>query len=136
MRPGPRGYYERLQSFRGFGVLMVAFYHCQGIIGGELPMHPAPERDQGTAQILAHYFSLAVFNGHAALMAFFVLGGFVLTLSLRRGPQRAAPSSFAFFTARLFRIIPANAGLLLRLWRLLAGRRRPACRRRGTGRAS
>ena len=45
---------------------MVAFYHCQGVVGGELATHPAPERDQGTAQILAHYVSLAVFNGHAA----------------------------------------------------------------------
>jgi len=113
VQPGRREYYERLQSFRGFGVLMIAFFHCQGIIGGELPMRPAPERDQGTAQIVAHYVSLAVFNGHAALMAFFVLSGFVLTLSLRRGPQRAASASVAFFTARLFRIVPANAVAVL-----------------------
>jgi peptidoglycan/LPS O-acetylase OafA/YrhL len=113
VQPGRREYYERLQSFRGFGVLMIAFYHCQGSIGGELPMRPVPERDQGTAQILAHYASLAVFNGHAALMAFFVLSGFVLTLSLRRGPQRPAPASVAFVTARLFRIVPANAVAVL-----------------------
>jgi peptidoglycan/LPS O-acetylase OafA/YrhL len=113
VQPGQREYYERLQSFRGFGVLMVAFYHCQGIIGGQLPMRLAPERGQGTAQVLTHYVSLAVFNGHAALMAFFVLSGFVLTLLLRRGPQRAAPAIFAFFTGRLFRIVPANAVAVL-----------------------
>jgi peptidoglycan/LPS O-acetylase OafA/YrhL len=110
---GQREYYERLQSFRGFGVLMVAFFHCQGVIGGELSMRPAPEHGLGTAPILAHYISLAVLNGHAALMAFFVLSGFVLTLSLRRGPQGGLPASFTFTTARLFRIVPANAVAVL-----------------------
>ena len=113
MQHAQHDYYERLQSFRGFGVLMVAFFHCQGIIGGELPMHLAPERGQGVTQVLVHYVSLAVFNGHAALMSFFVLSGFVLTLSLRRGPQRAVPASVRFITARLFRIMPANAVAVL-----------------------
>jgi len=110
---GQREYYERLQSFRGFGVLMVAFYHCQGIIGGELPMHPVPERHVGMVQVAGHYLALCVLNGHAALMAFFVLSGFVLTLSLRRGPQGAVPASLAFVGGRIFRIMPANAVAVL-----------------------
>jgi peptidoglycan/LPS O-acetylase OafA/YrhL len=50
-----------------------------------------------------------VLNGHAALMSFFVLSGFVLTLSLRRGPQPPLSASLTFVGARLLRIIPVNA---------------------------
>jgi peptidoglycan/LPS O-acetylase OafA/YrhL len=92
---------------------MVTFFHCQGVLGGELPMHPIPERGLGTVHVLAHYVSLAILNGHAAVMAFFVLSGFVLTLSLRRGPRQVAPAGIAFATARVFRIIPNNAVVVL-----------------------
>ena len=118
---GQRDYYERLQSFRGMWVLMVTFYHCQGVTGGQLPLHAVPERGLGPAQVFAHHLALAVFNGHGALMSFFVLSGFVLTLSLRRGPQPALPASLAFVGARLFRIIPANAVAMLVAVAIAAG---------------
>jgi peptidoglycan/LPS O-acetylase OafA/YrhL len=106
-------YYERLQSFRGFGVLMVAFHHCQGVMGGALPLRPSPASGAGTAQVIANGLALSVCNGHAALSAFFVLSGFVLMLSLRRRPQGGLRASAAFVTARFFRIVPANAVAVL-----------------------
>jgi peptidoglycan/LPS O-acetylase OafA/YrhL len=44
--------------------------------------------------------------GHAALMMFFVISGFVLRVSLQYGPQDVARAAIRFHVARIFRIYP------------------------------
>jgi peptidoglycan/LPS O-acetylase OafA/YrhL len=49
---------------------------------------------------------MALLPGHAALMIFFVISGFVLRISLEYGPRNASGAAGKFALARLFRIYP------------------------------
>ena len=87
---------------------MVAMVH----VGQALP----PEQRTG----LAFKTYSIVFNGHAALTMFFVLSGFVLFLSLDRGPQRIPLALSRFSIARTLRIympIIGNIALFYLLFR-------------------
>ncbi|MDP1027446.1 acyltransferase [Sphingomonas sp. KR1UV-12] len=80
-----------LQSLRGIAALIVVVYHC------------ALYYDYGAASRSA--MSL-IFNAHGAVVTFFVLSGFVLTLSLMRSPLDRRRIGF-FYIRRAFRIYPA-----------------------------
>ena len=78
---------HQLQGIRGLAALLVATGHCLGLFA--------------TPTWFANLKNYA--NGHAAVVMFFVLSGFVLTLSLRE--RHDAPAQF--YIKRLFRIYPA-----------------------------
>lgn len=52
-------------------------------------------------------------NGHGAVIFFFVLSGFVLTMMLHRGPQHVLPGFLNFAVGRIFRIYPAIISTLV-----------------------
>jgi peptidoglycan/LPS O-acetylase OafA/YrhL len=86
---------------------MVAGYHMSGwgaLQGRLLPEH----RPWATsaAQNAIGRVELYLFSGHAALMVFFVISGFVLRVSLQYGPQDFAGAAVRFHVARFFRIYP------------------------------
>jgi len=87
--------------------MIVAAWHVSGwaIYGIQLlPHQPWPET--GALQNAIGRFGLALSPGHAALMVFFVISGFVLRISLQYGPQEIAPATLRFLVARIFRIYP------------------------------
>ena len=78
---------HQLQGIRGLAALVVAIGHCLGLFA--------------TPAWFAQAKNYA--NGHAAVVMFFVLSGFVLTLSQRNKHDRPAD----FYVKRLLRIYPA-----------------------------
>ena len=80
-----------LQSLRGIAAVIVLLHH-----GAFLFATTGPFR----------YASEAIFNAHAAVMIFFVLSGYVLTLSLV-GSHFGALAISRFYLRRAFRIYPA-----------------------------
>ena len=78
---------HQLQGIRGVAALLVAVGHCLGLFS--IPLW---------FDHLKNYS-----NGHAAVVMFFLLSGFVLTLSLRKGTTK----THEFYIKRLFRIYPA-----------------------------
>src|ERR1700722_6221545 len=78
----------RLQTLRGCGCIMVAMFHAKQALSGA---------DRNGLAFRAYDI---VFNGGAAVTMFFVLSGFVLFLSLERGPQSPAPAATRFTVAR------------------------------------
>lgn len=85
----------RIDSLRALGALSVAALH--------VTQPTAP--DSWWAYPAKLYEVLAA--GHAGVNLFFVISGFVLTLSLERGPQDPVAGASRFIVARTFRIIPA-----------------------------
>lgn len=120
-KPGSKQYIARLQSFRGYGCVMVAMVHVaqtQWTPGKTLltPADPASEMWRWAGKLY-----MVVFNGHAALTMFFVLSGFVLFLSLERGPAGFGAAAARFTMARTLRIYPpvvATVGLFALLFAL------------------
>jgi peptidoglycan/LPS O-acetylase OafA/YrhL len=87
----------RLESFRGLGAIAVLITHCFLVVPWEGP---------GPQLGLIRLQSLFI-NGHAALMIFFVISGYVLGLSLDKGA--AEPKNISrFYVRRVFRIYPAH----------------------------
>lgn len=81
----------QLQALRGLAALTVLIHHALRTVPG------------GGA---TWFVSERILNAHAAVVVFFVLSGYVLTLSLQRrslGPESVA----AFYLRRAFRIYPA-----------------------------
>ena len=78
---------HQLQGIRGVAALLVAIGHCLGLFR--------------TPAWFVHLKNYS--NGHAAVVMFFLLSGFVLTYSLKK----AAINSRDFYIKRLFRIYPA-----------------------------
>ena len=98
----------RLQTLRGCGCIMVAMFHAKQALSGA---------DRNGLAFRAYDI---VFNGGAAVTMFFVLSGFVLFLSLERGPQSPAPAATRFTVARVLRIylpVIGNLALLYILFR-------------------
>lgn len=87
-----------LESLRGLAALAVCLFHACAI---RLPSEP-------DAVLVANGNPVrALFNGHGAVILFFVLSGYVLRLALeRRSALPAGPLSLHFLTARVFRIFP------------------------------
>lgn len=80
-----------LQSVRGLAALVVLLHHC-------LFYFAMPERFHAAAETLL--------NAHAAVVAFFVLSGYVLTASIAR-TELSPVVSTRFILRRFFRIYPA-----------------------------
>ena len=104
---GGRPFFGRVESLRGLGAVMVAGYHMSG--WGALQGRLLPEQRPwaaSAAQNTIGQVELHLFSGHAALMVFFVISGFVLRVSLQYGPQDFAGAAVRFHVARFFRIYP------------------------------
>lgn len=109
--PGSQQVVE-LQSLRGLAALMVLLHHCT--VYYALP-------DQ--------WFELAerLFNGRAAVILFFVLSGYVLTLSILRQPITVG-NTLKFYYRRAWRIYPAlvfAVAIGFCYWLLFKGAPRP-----------
>lgn len=114
----PRPFFGRIESLRGIGALAVAGYHITGwTLNGYqlLPYEPWPTA--GAVENAIGRALIWLFPGHAALMMFFAISGFVLHVSLQYGPQEFAPAAKRFLVARAFRIYPiVVVGVLLVGW--------------------
>lgn len=107
MSAAPRPFFGRVESLRGLGTLAIAGYHFAGIIFFTGPLLPdVPWPDASPIQNGIRQFGVTMLAGHAALMTFFVISGFVLRVSLEHGPQRPTVAAARFFLSRLFRLYP------------------------------
>jgi peptidoglycan/LPS O-acetylase OafA/YrhL len=99
------GRLKELDALRGLAALMVVVGHFVGAYFGTLPnLHDRKA-------VLVFLVLQAVSNGHAAVILFFLLSGFVLSMpSIHHRPQKYA----VFITRRIFRIyVPYLAALFL-----------------------
>lgn len=110
------GFDPRLESLRGIAALAVVMAHASAVlrIDGSPAYWATPLAEQTLAQQLIT-LGTALFNPTAAVVLFFVLSGYVLTLSLTRQSLHSGnvPS---YIARRLFRLLPpmwASIGLML-----------------------
>ena len=106
--PSEKSFFPGLESLRGIAALSVAIFHAATLvrIGGEQIHDRAIWDIHGAARLELRLLTV-LFNGTAAVSLFFVLSGFVLMLSLRRGDAGLALKAGDFVAARLARIYPA-----------------------------
>jgi peptidoglycan/LPS O-acetylase OafA/YrhL len=103
-----KGFFPGLESLRGVAALSVAIFHAVTLIGiGGQRVHETTIWNVGGLLEAEIRLLTVLFNGTAAVSLFFVLSGFVLMLSLRRGEGGLALRASDFVTARLTRIYPA-----------------------------
>jgi peptidoglycan/LPS O-acetylase OafA/YrhL len=105
--PNERPFFTRVESLRGLGAFAVAGWHMSGwnIHGVQLFEHTT-WHDVGSFQRTLGKIAFVLLPGHAALMMFFVISGFVLRVSLQHGPQAWINATRRFAVARVFRIYP------------------------------
>jgi peptidoglycan/LPS O-acetylase OafA/YrhL len=88
----------KLDSVRGIAALMVVIGHC-----GRLSLF-------GSETHLGFWWLPALWDGHSAVIGFFLLSGYVLALQLD-APNR--PTYWAYLVRRFFRIWPAFAAAVV-----------------------
>jgi|GEM_PF-4075049 len=107
MTSAPRPFFGRVESLRGLGTLAIAGYHFAGMMFFTGPLLPdVPWPDANAIQNGIRQFGVTMLAGHAALMTFFVISGFVLRVSLEHGPQQPTAAAARFFLSRIFRLYP------------------------------
>lgn len=89
----------RIESLRGVAALSVVGYHVAGLMSESAP--------RGLADALIYRVLSAALNGTGAVVAFFVISGFVLARSLDVNPD-----PIRFFRNRVFRLFPAAAAVV------------------------
>jgi peptidoglycan/LPS O-acetylase OafA/YrhL len=89
-----QGFLPRIESMRGIAALTVVSYHVWGQFS-DTPGH-------GWVDDVAYRCLMALSNGIGAVVAFFVISGFVLARSLA-----ANPDPVRYFRNRFFRLFPA-----------------------------
>lgn len=107
-KKGPVSFFPRLEALRGVAALTVAAFHASQTPwkAGIHPLSTAPDRSGLVWGVLFRVYS-ALCNGHGAVILFFVLSGFVLSLSLERDFSKGGPVARRFFVGRACRIYPA-----------------------------
>ncbi|WP_230532587.1 acyltransferase family protein [Microvirga roseola] len=98
---------EGLASLRGLAAAIVVVFHA--LLVFQVDGHNDPHKlllniDDGW--LTAQHMLIAIFNGHAAVVLFFVLSGTVLTLSLARVKHLKGQEIIAFYIRRALRLIP------------------------------
>lgn len=94
--------YKQLDSLRGVAAMSVFLSHYLGAFS-----------PQGTVYTILRTSILGVcFNGHASVIFFFVLSGFVLSLPFINNPQRPL-KLVEFYVKRVLRIYPAYVVILI-----------------------
>jgi peptidoglycan/LPS O-acetylase OafA/YrhL len=103
-----REFLPELESLRGAAALLVAAFHSSQSpwAEGQKLLSHAPDWHLPINRAFVQLCG-ALFNGHGAVVFFFVLSGFVLSGSFERGPQRIGAAARRFFVGRVFRIYPA-----------------------------
>lgn len=108
---------NEIDGLRGLAAAAVVFYHSILYVGDLaattllLPIQQLPSlRDKITK------IALMAMNGHSAVMLFFVLSGFVLTLSLNRIGDLNAKAVFNFTIKRLLRLYPVLVVVIAVFW--------------------
>jgi peptidoglycan/LPS O-acetylase OafA/YrhL len=87
--------------------MAVAAYHITGHgLHGRVLLPEGPWADADPVQNAIRWSALAFLPAHAAVMAFFVISGFVLRLSLEHGPQGPGRATARFLLGRAFRAYP------------------------------
>ena len=106
-RPTP-AFLPQIESLRGYAALCVALDHCLvALTFASLAPHSRTMRD-----LIAAY--PVVFNGRAAVLVFFVISGFVLSLGLDGvAAHRSIPDYARFMGRRALRIYPAHIVAIL-----------------------
>jgi peptidoglycan/LPS O-acetylase OafA/YrhL len=89
-----RGFLPRIEAMRGIAALTVVSYHVWGQFSDVL--------SNGWLDAVAYSCLKALSNGIGAVVAFFVISGFVLARSLA-----ANPDPVRYFRNRIFRLFPA-----------------------------
>jgi peptidoglycan/LPS O-acetylase OafA/YrhL len=105
-----RPFFGRAEALRGLGALAVAGYHfsSSGSHGFTFLQH-GQWPSAAPAQYALARLGLFLLPGHAFLMLFFVLSGFVLRVSLEHGPRSGPAAAAKFLISRLFRFYPIVA---------------------------
>jgi peptidoglycan/LPS O-acetylase OafA/YrhL len=88
-----------LEALRGVAALTVVGYHVAPVMSERAP--------RGAIDALVYQVLSAVLNGRGAVVAFFVISGFVLARSLD-----ANPDPLRFVSNRIFRLFPAAAAVV------------------------
>lgn len=102
-----RSFFTRVEALRAVGAALVAAHHFSAMPLHGVPLLPhLPWSSAGELQNTIGRIMLALLPGHAALMMFFVISGFVLRVSLEYGPQEPVRCATRFCLARLFRFYP------------------------------
>ena len=89
----------RIESLRGVAALCVVGYHVAGLMSDSAP--------RGVADAVIYRILSTALNGTGAVVAFFVISGFVLARSLD-----ANPDPIRFVRNRVFRLFPAAAAVV------------------------
>lgn len=103
----PRPIFGRIDSLRALGAMAVAANHFCGLsLHGFSIMGEQAWAGAGAWQEVVRKVSHILMPGHAAVMMFFVISGFVLRLALAHGPQTIREATSKFLIGRAFRIYP------------------------------
>lgn len=114
-------FFPELESARGLAALAVAGFHCsQTKILVADSLQPVAGSGGGWILSLLKWLYEVFVSGSGPLndgvLFFFVLSGFLLTDSLRRGPDTIRRSGTRFFLFRFFRLYPAALATILVFW--------------------
>lgn len=100
---------QRLESLRGLAALMVAVGHSFLVLSiyGITKIWTLKISDINGIQAFLVRFIITIFNGGAAVTIFFVLSGYLLSLSLDKN-KLSFLRSISFYSRRICRIFPAH----------------------------
>lgn len=101
----PRPFFGRIEAIRGLGAIAVAFVHFSYVAYAGTPLLP----NLRTTEPLRHVVAAGeahLIPGHACLMLFFVISGFVLRVALEQSWTTPFRSSGQFMVKRLLRVYP------------------------------
>jgi peptidoglycan/LPS O-acetylase OafA/YrhL len=104
-----RKFIPQIEATRGLAALVVASYH----IGNHFDKGAYAE---GGLDAFCMKVFMGLSNGYGAVVAFFVMSGFVLARSLQQNPENPEnPDAARFVRSRIFRLFPAAVFAILLL---------------------
>lgn len=107
---GGRAFIGSLESIRGLAALAVAFFHSFLVLPVDgVRIYDRPLWELHSTDALLMRLIMVPFNGLAAVSLFFVLSGYVLSISLRRDERALVPKTLGFAGRRFLRIYPPLA---------------------------
>jgi peptidoglycan/LPS O-acetylase OafA/YrhL len=90
---------------RGIGAICVALFHLGFTMMYGVPLLPDITKMEPLSWVLTRN-DIFLIPGHASLLVFFTISGFVLRLALGHGEQQWGPMAVRFFAKRVFRLYP------------------------------